>query len=78
MRWTVFDEPEHPSRRVIRLAGHDLAGHDLADEPFGWLDPGMGLAAPEQPGSVDVPCGKVVERPGPLVLDQDQPRRLRR
>ncbi len=66
VRGTVVDDPEHAPRRGIRLDAHDL-GH----QPAEGLDAGLGLAAAEQPGPVDVPGGEILERPAALVLVLD-------
>ena len=66
VRGAVVDDPEHAPRRAVRLDAHDLA-----DQPPERLDAGLGLAAPEQPGPVDVPGGEVLEGPAALVLELD-------
>ena len=69
MRGAVVDDPEDRAGR-----GVGLAGHDLLDEAAERLDPGLGLAAVEEVGVVDVPGGQVGERAAALVLELDQRR----
>ena len=52
--------------------------HDLLDEAAERLDPGLGLAAPEDPGVMDVPGRQVGQRAAALVLELDQRRAARR
>src|SRR5579859_3466853 len=75
MRAAVVEDPEDAPGGAVRLAGHDLA-----DEPAERLDAGPLLTAPEEPGAMDVPGGKVLEGPAALVLELDAhgPTRRRR
>src|SRR5450759_2124479 len=69
VRAAVVEDPEDTPRRAIRLGGHDLA-----DEPAERLDAGPWLTAAEELGPMDVPGGKVLERPAALVLELDEHR----
>ena len=63
---SVVDHPEHPAGR-----GVGLDAHDLVDQPAEGLDAGLGFAAAEDLGPVDVPGGQVLQGPAPLVLVLD-------
>jgi hypothetical protein len=69
VRAAVVDDPEDGLGRRV-----GLAGHDLLNEAAERLDPGLGLAAPEQAGVVNVPGGQVCQRAAALVFELDQRR----
>jgi hypothetical protein len=72
VRAAVVEDPEHA------LGGRvGLAAHDLLDEPLKRVDPGLGLAAAQQPGVMDVRGGQVGQRPAAAELELDQRRATR-
>src|SRR5688572_9169336 len=71
----IVDDPEHPAGRAV-----GLMAHDLIDQTVEGRDSGLGFAAAEQLGTMDIPGGEIGPGAGPLifVLDPDRLARPRR